>query len=131
MIKRAIITEQSMGRAKNNFYTFEVSKDSTKELIAKLVAQKFGVDVLAVKTITIPAKKRTQKTRKGFYYKVGMKKAIVQIKKGQKIAMFETIATEAEAEVTTVENVETKSTQVKEKKSLLKGTKVKIEREAK
>lgn len=57
------------------------------------------------------------------------KKALVKIKPGQKIALFEAAPEEKEVKVTTVEGEQVAT--IKEKKSLLKGTKVKIEKETK
>ena len=50
----------------------------------------------------------------------GFKKAIVKLKKGQKIGLFEIASVQTETDEGEIE--------VKEKKSLLRGTKVKIER---
>lgn len=126
MIKRPLITEKSTNLTKLNLYTFEVSKEMDKKSIAQLVKDKFSVDVISVKTVKIHPKKRTQRSRKGFFTQPGMKKALVQVKKGQKIALFET---EKKAEVQTAETEEAKT--LKEKKNLLKGTKVKVEKVAK
>lgn len=129
MLKRPFITEKSMIIAKSNFYTFEIEKLVTKVQIAKLISKKYKVDVLSVKTINIKPKKRSQRTKKGIYYTRGLKKAIIQIKSGQKIPIFEKAANpEKEVTVTTGEGEPVK---IKEKKSILKGTKVKIEKVAK
>lgn len=125
MLKRPIISEKSMGLAKQSFYTFEVSKTLNKNEIARLVHLKFGVDVASVRTVTLPAKQKPQRSRRGFYTKTGLKKAIVILKNNQKIALFETVNNvDNEATVTTDGGEAT----VKEKKSLLKGTKVKVEK---
>ena len=129
MLKRPFITEKSMIIAKSNFYTFEIEKLVTKVQIAKLISKKYKVDVLSVKTINIKPKKRSQRTKKGIYYTRGLKKAIIQIKSGQKIPIFEKAANpEKEVTVTTGEGEPVK---IKEKKTILKGTKVKIEKVAK
>lgn len=127
MLKRPIVSEKSMLLAKNGFYSFEIESFATKQQIAKLVKDQFKVDVVSVKTISIQGKKRQQKNRRGFYRKAGLKKAIIEVAKGQKIALFETIMNPSkEAKVTTADEPT-----VKEKKSLLKGTKVKIEKTSK
>lgn len=113
-----------MNLVKQNFYTFEVDKNATKHAIAKLVAKKFAVDVLEVRTVNLPKKLKAQRTRKGYFEVAGRKKAIVKIKSGQKIPLFEQ-APQEDVTVTTAEGE--KLTTVKEKKSLLKGTKVTIE----
>lgn len=125
ILLKPLISEKSMSLIKNNLYTFAVDRNSSKEQIANLVSRKFNVDVLAVKTINIKGKVKMQRSRQGFYTTQNFKKAIVQIKKNQKIALFE-VATEEEK----AKNVEIKTAdtpKVKEKKSLLGRTKVRIE----
>ncbi len=126
IILKPIVNEKSVELIKKNFYTFAVDKRSTKKQISKVVAEKFSVDVIAVKTVSLPAKRKMQRARRGYFEVSGTKKAIVQLKKGQKIALFEAPAEEKEVEVRTVEGEPV----VKEKKSLLSGTKVRIEKES-
>ena len=130
MIKRPYISEKSMGLTKMGLYTFEVDRKATKEQIAKLVAEMFKVDVETVKTINIKGKTKLQRSRKGYYVTNPIKKALVQVKKGQKIALFENIGEEEKEEVT-VTTAEGEPVTIKEKKNMLKGTKVKIEKETK
>ena len=125
IINRPIITEKSMKLAQNNFYTFEVGKYATKLQIAKKVAEKFGVNVLSVNTINIKGEVKSQRKVRRLYKTTGYKKAIVKIKKGEKIAMFET--PQEEAIVTTAEG---EPHIFKEKKDFLGRTKVKIEKSA-
>lgn len=117
-----------MSLAKGDFYTFMIDTEATKEQVAKVIKEKFGVKVLSVKTVTIQPKTKAQRTRRGFYTTAKVKKAIVQVGKGQRIALFEeaTKEPEEEVEVRTAEG-ESMGT-IKEKKSLLRGTKVKIEK---
>lgn len=124
VILRPLINEKSMNLVKGGFYTFEVGGSVTKEQIEKVVKAKFSVDVISVKTINLPKKRKTQRSRKGYYSTSGMRKALVQLKKGQKIAMFESSEPEEEVEIRTAEGEPV--TKVKEKKSLLRGTKVTI-----
>jgi large subunit ribosomal protein L23 len=127
LIEKPFITEKSMKLAHTGLYTFLVHKEATKLEIAKIISSKFSVDVISVKTINVHPLKKLQRSRKGYFTKPGFKKAIVQLKSGQKLAVFETAsAPDPEAEVTTADTVPV----VKEKKSLLKGTKVKIEKES-
>lgn len=112
-----------MKLAQANLYTFEVDKNATKLQIAKKVAEKFGVNVLAVNTINIKGEVKSQRKVRKVYKTAGYKKAIVRIKKEEKIAMFDT--PKEEAVVTTAEG----EPQIfKEKKDLLGRTKVKIEK---
>lgn len=121
VIEKAHITEKSMKLIKNDEYVFIVGKNSTKIEIAKAVAEKFDVKVMGVKTINVRSKTKAQKRGKGTYQTASFKKAIVKLSKGQKIGIFE--ATKQEVVVTSPE-----MEPIKEKKSLLRGTKVKVER---
>ena len=86
---RPFITEKSMREAGMGKFTFIVATTATKYQIADVVEQQFKVDVLKVQTITTKGrtqrvgKRRTEQTMAAF------KKAIVTLKKGQKIDMFE------------------------------------------
>jgi large subunit ribosomal protein L23 len=127
MLKRPIISEKSMDLTKIGLYTFEVAKNATKKGIAKLVAEKFKVEVISVKTVNVKGKVRMQRSRKGYYTVGDIKKAIVQVKKGQKIALFENVGEEEKVEAT-VTTGEGEPIKIKEKKSMLGGPKVKIEK---
>lgn len=123
IIKRPIITEKSMKLASQSFYTFEVDKNATKPLIAKRVAEKFNVKVLKVKITNTKGETKSQKRVRRNYQSTGFKKAIVQISKDQKIAIFET--PKEEVVVTTAEGEPIK---LKERKDILGRTKVKVEK---
>ncbi len=123
ILKRPIITEKSMKLADNHLYTFEVDKNATKLQIAKVVASKFNVKVISVKTINVKGKIRQQKRVRKSYQTSGIKKAIVQVGKSAKIALFET--PKEEVTVTTAEGEPIK---LKEKKDILGRTKVKVEK---
>ncbi len=125
VLKRPIITEKSMRLAQGGQYSFEIDKNATKPMVAKAVADKFSVKVMAVKIINIKGQIKTQKAARKEYKMQGIKKAMVQVGKGQKIAIFET--PKEEAVVTTAEGEPIK---IKEKKSFLRGTKVKVESSA-
>lgn len=128
MIKRPLVSEKSMAQAKSGLYTFEITADANKNELTKLIEKKFSVNVVSIKTVTIKGKKKTQRRVRKSYFTPDVKKALVQVKEGQKIALFESVSQQPEedVEVRTVEGE--KVATVKEKKSLLKGTKVKIER---
>lgn len=124
ILKRPLITEKSMKLAGAGFYTFEVSKTATKPEIKKVVAEKFNVTVLSVRTINIKGQVKMQRRIRAYYDTSGMKKAIVQVGKGQTIALFEN-PKEKTTEVTPSGEMEPT---IKEKKSLFRNTKVKIEK---
>lgn len=125
ILKRPIITEKSMKMAQVGLYTFEVDKNATKPLVAKAVTEKFNVKVMSVKVMNVKGKLKQQKKVRKSYQATGMKKAMVQVSKGQKIAIFE--APKEEATVTTAEGEPIK---LREKKDLLGRTKVKVEQSA-
>ena len=58
IIKRPIITEQSMADTEMKRYTFEVAKSANKIEIAKAVEQIFGVKVAKVNTLNMQGKEK-------------------------------------------------------------------------
>ena len=58
IIKRPIITEQSMAETEAKKYTFEVAKSANKIEIAKAVEEIFGVKVAKVNTINMYGKEK-------------------------------------------------------------------------
>lgn len=126
ILKRPIITEKSMKLAEKHLYTFEVDKNANKDMIAKLISDKFNVKVLKVKIINVKGETKSQRRVRKFYQTKGFKKAIVQVGKTQKISLFET-PKEEEVKVTTAEG---EKVMLKEKKDILGRTKVKVEKTA-
>src|SRR3989344_3033675 len=104
MLKRPIVTEKSMKLARAGLYTFEVDKNDNKNVIAKLISDKFKVEVVSVKTINVKGRVKSQKKVRKSFQKPSYKKAIVQLKEGQKLALFETLGKTEEAVVTTAES---------------------------
>ncbi len=128
-VLKPVINEKSMQLAEGSHYAFHVDTNVNKDQVWQFIEKKFGVDVLSVSIINIPAKRKTSRNRRGYYSAGGYKKAIVKLKKGQKIALFEAAAPEEEnLEVRTAEGEVVGKT--KEKRSLLRGTKVKVEKVA-
>lgn len=125
ILKRPLITEKSMKLAGSNFYTFEVDRNATKPQIAKAVSEKFNVNVLKVKVLNIKGQTKQQKKVRRSYQTSTFKKAVVQVRKDDKIALFET--PKEEAVVTTAEGEPIK---IREKKDLLGRTKVRVEKSA-
>ncbi len=64
IIKRPIVTEQSMELTEFNRYTFEVSKTANKIEIAKAVEEIFGVKVKKVNTLNMQGKKKRMGARR-------------------------------------------------------------------
>ena len=58
IIKRPIITEQSMESIDMKKYVFEVAKDANKIEIAKAIEEAFGVKVAKVNTLNMQGKQK-------------------------------------------------------------------------
>jgi large subunit ribosomal protein L23 len=87
LLREPIITEMSMKLVETaNRYTFKVPKTANKVEIKKAVEAVFDVEVIKVNTITVLRKSKKVGKYEGF--KAGYKKAIVQLKEGQKIPAF-------------------------------------------
>ncbi len=89
IIKRPIVTEQSMEQGEMKRYTFEVAKDANKIQIAKAVEEIFGVKVAKVNTLNMQGKEK----RTGAYpagRRPSWKKAMVTLTADSKsIELFE------------------------------------------
>lgn len=85
-----LISEKSMNDAAKGKYTFKVSTQSTKKEIKKAVEEQFKVNVLKVATMTIKGRSSRNGTRRIEVIKQPFKKAIVRVKEGQKISIFDT-----------------------------------------
>ena len=87
IIKRPIITEQSMAETEAKKYTFEVAKSANKIEIAKAVEEIFGVKVAKVNTLNMQGKeKRTGAYPKG--RRPSWKKAVVTLSEDSKTIEF-------------------------------------------
>ena len=87
IIKRPIITEQSMADTEMKRYTFEVAKTANKIEIAKAIEEIFGVKVAKVNTINYDGKtKRMGAGRPGT--RKSWKKAYVQLTPDSKTIEF-------------------------------------------
>ena len=88
IIERPLLTEKSMDLSHQGKYTFRVNKDANKIEIADAVEAIFKVNVVKVNTLIVKGKKR----RVGRFPEgktSDWKKAIVTLKPGQTITMFE------------------------------------------
>lgn len=87
LLREPIITENSMKLVETaNRYTFKVPKTANKVEIKKAVEAVFDVEVIKVHTINVS--KKAKKVGRYAGFKAGYKKAIVQLKDGQKIPAF-------------------------------------------
>ena len=87
IIRRPVITEQSMADTEMKKYVFEVAKSATKIDIAKAVEEIFGVKVSKVNTLNVTGKmKRTGRYPAG--RQASWKKAVVTLTADSKTIEF-------------------------------------------
>ncbi len=83
IIKKPHITEKATDLSKLNKYVFMVEPSANKNEIKKALKKIYGVDILKIQTITRQPRMKKFRSRSGA--KPVYKKAIVELKKGQKI----------------------------------------------
>lgn len=88
IIRKPIVTEQSMDQVADRKYTFEVARGANKIEIKKAVEEIFKVEVEKVTTINYIGKPKRQGVFTG--KRADWKKAVVKLKEGSKtIELFE------------------------------------------
>ena len=90
IIKKPIVTEKSLALANSvNIYTFEVDVDASKHQVKEAVEGLFAVSVTRIRTIIDkPVSKRTGR-RRMLTPQGKVKRALVTLKEGNSIALFE------------------------------------------
>lgn len=88
-IIRPIITERSMALAGAGKYTFIVSRAADKAKIKREIEKMFSVNVLGVSTTIVKGKTKRVGIRRAEVVSTPIKKAVVTVKSGQKIDLFE------------------------------------------
>jgi large subunit ribosomal protein L23 len=83
IIIRPRITEKSGVLSQSGVYTFEVAKNANKEAVSKAVNALYKIVPVKVAIINTPTKNVFVKNRRGTVS--GIKKAIITVKKGDKI----------------------------------------------
>ena len=86
IIKKPIITENSMDQMADKKYTFEVAKDANKIEIKKAVEEVFGVKVEKVTTMRVLGKVKRMGANSG--KRPDWKKAIVKLTDNSKTIEF-------------------------------------------
>jgi len=87
VIKRPLVTERSNDLGEQGIYTFEVEREANKVQIREAVEKIFSVGVVSVNTLRMHRKERGRGHYRGY---TGLsKKAIVRLKEGDKIEIFE------------------------------------------
>lgn len=88
VIQRPVITEKSnLLSSDMNQYAFEVAQNANKIQIREAVEFIFDVEVTGVRTMVMPAK-RGRRGRKWYIRRSQWKKAIVTLKEGDSIELF-------------------------------------------
>ena len=82
-----VVSEKSYSHLPERKYTFRVHPNAHKTQVRQAVEQLFGVKVERVNVITVQAKPKRRGLSKGT--KPGWKKAVVQLREGDTIEIFE------------------------------------------
>jgi large subunit ribosomal protein L23 len=82
-----VVSEKSYHQITENRYTFRVHKDAHKTQVRQAVEELFGVTVVGVNVIKMKPKPKRRGLIKGT--RPGWKKAIVELKAGDRIEIFE------------------------------------------
>ena len=82
-----IISEKSYAQVAEHRYTFKVHQDAHKTQVRQAVEQLFDVKVVRVNIIKVQPKPKRRGITKGI--RPGWKKAIVKLKPGQSIEIFQ------------------------------------------
>jgi large subunit ribosomal protein L23 len=82
-----VVSEKSYGQIVQNRYTFKVHKDAHKTQVRQAVEQLFDVKVVNVNIVKVQPKPKRRGLTRGT--RPGWKKAIVQLRAGDSIEIFE------------------------------------------
>lgn len=87
IVKKPRITEKAGIKSESqNVYTFEVVKSANKKTVGEAIKQIYKVTPIKINIVNLPAKNVTARGRRGV--KQAVKKALVFLKKGDKIAFI-------------------------------------------
>ena len=89
IIIKPLITEKSMKTVNAGKFSFVVAKKAYKLAINKAVNRLFNVTVVSIATSIVKAKKKRVGKKRQEVARANWKKAIVTLKKGEKISLFE------------------------------------------
>jgi large subunit ribosomal protein L23 len=82
-----VVSEKSYAQIADRKYTFKVHKDAHKTQIRQAVEQLFDVQVEDVKVLKVQPKPKRRGLTRGT--RPGWKKAVVKVREGQEIQIFE------------------------------------------
>lgn len=90
ILVKPLLTEKTYRNASDlNSYTFLVAREADKNQITNEIERKFEVDVIKVRTINQLGKIKIFGAKRSKGARQNTKKAIITLKKGQKIDLFE------------------------------------------
>jgi large subunit ribosomal protein L23 len=87
VLQRPLITEKNSALQAQGKYAFKVAQEANKEQIKQAVESAFKVTVTGVNVMTVPGKRRRMRGRE--ITSPSWKKALVSLKPGDKIELFE------------------------------------------
>lgn len=87
VLRRPLVTEKGATLQAQGKYLFEVAKVANKNQVKQAVEKAFDVQVTAVNMVSVPGKTRRMGRR--VFKTPSWKKAIVTLKPGDKIELFE------------------------------------------
>jgi len=87
VLRRPLVTEKNTIHQVQGKYVFEVAKDSNKKQVKQAVEKAFQVTVTGVNVMTVPGKMKRIGRRQVLTQ--SWKKAIVTLRQGDKIELFE------------------------------------------
>jgi large subunit ribosomal protein L23 len=87
VLQRPLITEKNSALQAQGKYAFKVAQEANKEQIKQAVEKAFKVTVTGVNVMTVPGKRRRMRGRE--VMSPSWKKALVTLKPGDKIELFE------------------------------------------
>ncbi len=86
VLSKPHISEKATLLSEKGFYVFKIASGANKREVKEEVEKKYKVEVVSVRTIKIPSKKK--RTGKIEGKKRGYRKAVVKLKKGQTIDLM-------------------------------------------
>lgn len=87
IIRKPVISEKSISQGRISKYTFLVDSKATRNQIKKAVSELFKVTVRSVSIVRLPGKPKTYRRVSG--KRAARKHAVVTLKQGETIALFE------------------------------------------
>jgi len=90
IVRRALVTEKgTLIREAQNGYLFEVARDANKIEVKQAIEAIFSVNVTSIRTLRVHGKPKRVGRHAG--HRPDWKKAVVTLKKGQTIELFEQV----------------------------------------